>query len=126
VVRGWGNIARDAAQTAGFWLLMGLITYLGMSVVVKIEATWTRLLLVVVVFGAAFCAASLVAYLLRDRMPKDTHPNGQRTEIWPEWFSRSSEPTVYRRSDHMQYSYVVLPRPNCARQASTRAAPAKA
>jgi hypothetical protein len=90
---------------------MGLITYLGMNAVVKIEAIRTRLVLVVVVFGAAFGVASLVAYLLQDRMPTDTWPNDQWAEIWPRWFSQSSGPMVYRLSDQMPYSYVVLPRP---------------
>ena len=110
MARGGGNIAREAAQTAGFWLLMGLITYLGMSAVVKIEAI--RLFLVVVVFSVAFGAASLVARLLQDYVPTDTQPNDEPTEIWPRWYSQSSEPIVYRRSDHMPYSYVVLPRPS--------------
>jgi hypothetical protein len=64
VARGWRNI-RDAAQTASFWLLMGLITYLGMSAVVKIEATGIRLFLAVAVFGVAFGAISLLERRLR-------------------------------------------------------------
>ena len=47
-------------QTAGFWLLLGLITYLGMSAVVKIEATGIRLFLAVAVLGVAFGAVSVL------------------------------------------------------------------
>lgn len=112
MARGWGIIARDAAQIVSFWLLMGLITYLGISAVVKIEATRIRLFLVVAVFGVAFGAASLVAHLLRERVPTDTQPDDERTEIWPRWYSELGKPIVVRRSDHEPYSYVVLPRPS--------------
>ena len=112
VARGWGNIARKAAGPAGYWLVLGLITFLGLNAVIKIEATGTRLFLVVVIFGVAFGAASLLEHLLRDRVPTDIQPNGDPTDIWPRWYSQSSEPIVYRRSDHVPYSYVVLPRPS--------------
>jgi hypothetical protein len=65
VARRWGNIARELAQTVGFWLVVGLITYLGVNVVLKVEATGLRLLLVVVVFGVAFGVASLLERFLR-------------------------------------------------------------
>jgi len=110
VARGWGNIARKAAGPAGYWLVLGLSTFLGMNAVIKIEPTGTRLVLVVVVFGVAFGAASLVEHLLRDYVPTDIQPNGEPTDIWPRWYSQHSEPLVYRRSDHVPYSYVVLPR----------------
>ena len=110
--RGWRIIARKAAGTAGYWLLMGIITYLGMSAVVKIEATGTRLLLAVLVFGVAFGAASLLERILRDNVPTDIQPKGEPTEIWPPWYSQFSEPMVCCRSDHVPYSYVVLPRPS--------------
>jgi hypothetical protein len=60
VARPWGNIARKAVGPTGYWLVLGLITFLGLSAVIKIEATGTRLLLVVVVLGVALGAASLV------------------------------------------------------------------
>jgi hypothetical protein len=66
MARGWGNIARKAAGPAGYWLVLGLITFLGMTAVIKIEGTGTRLFLVVIVFGVAFGAASLLEQLLRD------------------------------------------------------------
>jgi hypothetical protein len=106
VARRWGNIARKAAGPTGYWLVLGLITFLGVNAVIKIEATETRLFLVVVVFGVAFGAASLVEHLLR---PTDMQPNGEPTDIWPRWYSQFSEPIVYRRSDRVPYSYVVLP-----------------
>lgn len=106
MARGWQAIAREAARTACFVASFGLIAYLGMSTVIKIEATRTRLFLVVVVFGIAFGAASLLDHLLRDRVPTDTQPNGELTEIWPRWYSQPSDPIVYRWSDHEP----VLPR----------------
>ena len=110
MARGWRIIARDVAQTAGFWVVLGLMTYLGMSALSKIEATRTRLFLVVVVLSVAFSAASLLAHLLRDCPPTEIQPNGEPTEICPRWYSHSSEPIVSRRSDRVPYSYVVLPR----------------
>jgi type IV secretory pathway VirB2 component (pilin) len=65
VARRWGNIAREVAGPTGYWLVLVLITFLGMNAVIRIEATETRLFLVVVVFGVAFGAASLVEHLLR-------------------------------------------------------------
>jgi hypothetical protein len=65
VPKGSENIAREAARSAGFWCLVGIITYVGISLVIKIEATKTRLFLVVVVIGVAFGAASLLEHLLR-------------------------------------------------------------
>jgi hypothetical protein len=99
----WKNITRDAAQTAGFWLLVGLITYLGISAVVTIEVTGTRLFLAVAVFGAAFGAVSLLERQLRHGEPAD--------EDWPRWYSQFNSPTLYRSSDDAAYGYVVLPRP---------------
>jgi hypothetical protein len=46
VPKGSENIAREAAWSAGFWFLVGIITYVGISLVIKIEATKTRLFLV--------------------------------------------------------------------------------
>jgi hypothetical protein len=43
----------------------GLIAYFGMKAVIKIEATETRLFLVIVIFCVAFAAATLLA-LVRD------------------------------------------------------------
>jgi hypothetical protein len=102
-VRGWKNITRGAAQTAGFWLLTGLITYLGISAVVKIEATGTRLFLAMAVFGVVFGAVSLLERQLRHREPAD--------EGWPRWYSQFNSPTLYRSLDGAAYSYVALPRP---------------
>jgi hypothetical protein len=109
VARGWGNIARKAAGTAGFWLVLGLITYLGMNAVIKIEATATRLFLVVVVFGVAFGAASLLGHLLWV-VPIDIQPNGGPTESWPPWLLTWQVPIVLRDRD--SYNYIVLPQPD--------------
>jgi hypothetical protein len=110
VARRWVSFAREAARTAAYLGLFGLIAYFGMKLVIKIGATQTRLVLVGVVFAVAFGAAALLDHLSRDRAPTDTQPNDQRTEIWPRWLLRSSDPIVYRGSDHVPYSYVVLPR----------------
>jgi hypothetical protein len=107
-----GSIAREAARTAAFLASFGLIAYFGMNAVIKIEATQTRLFLVSVVFGVSFGAASFLDHLLRDRVPTDTQPDSEPTGIWPRWYSRLSEPIVYRQSDRVPYSYVVLPRPS--------------
>jgi hypothetical protein len=81
-----------------------------MKIVIKIEATQTRLFLVGVIFAVAFGAAALLDHLLRDQVSTDTQPNGEPTEIWPRWHSQFSEPMVYRQSERVPYSYVVLPR----------------
>jgi hypothetical protein len=100
------------ARTAAFLASFGLIAYFGIKAVIKIEATQTRPFLVCVVFGVAFGAAFLLDHLLRDQVPTDTQPNGKPTEIWPRWHSRLRKPLVYRQSDRVPYSYVVLPRPS--------------
>ena len=101
--KGSENIAREAAWSAGFWFLVGIITYVGISLVIKIEATKIRLFLVVAVIGVAFGAASLLEQLLRRGEPAH--------ERWPRWHWQINNPTLYRSSDDAPYSYVVLPRP---------------
>jgi hypothetical protein len=108
VVRGWGKSARKAAGPVGYWFVLGVITFVGLNSVIKIEATRTRLFFVVVVIGVAFGAASLVERLLGDDVPTD----GEPTNVWPRWYSQFSEPTVYHQSDGTPYSYVVLPGPS--------------
>jgi hypothetical protein len=116
VARRWVTFAREAARTAAYLALFGLIAYFGMKAVVKIEATETRLFLVGLVFAVAFGAAALLDHLLRDQVSTDTTPNG---EPWPRWHSQQlSEPTLYRQSDRAPYSYVVLPQPVDARKAT--------
>jgi hypothetical protein len=101
VARQWGNVARRAAASAGYWFVLGLITFLGMNAVIKVEATRTRLFLVVVVIGGAFLAASLLEQLLRRGEPP--------REDWPRWYSRFNHPMLYRSTADAPYSYVVLP-----------------
>src|SRR5262249_15062364 len=70
-----------------------------MSAVVRIEATATRLSLVVLVIGVAFSAAcflerSLQDYMLRDYMRADVQPSGEPSDIaaaLPKWLSRNKE-----------------------------------
>jgi hypothetical protein len=90
---------------------LGLITFVGINSVIRIEATRTRLFLVIVVIGVAFGAASLVEHLLRGDVPSGIQPNGRPTDVWPRWHSQFSEPIVYLGSDEAPYSYIVLPRP---------------
>ena len=72
-----------------------------MNAVIKVEATRTRLFLVVVVIGVAFLAASLLEQLLRrGELPR---------EDWPRWYSRFNHPMLYRSTADAPYSYVVLP-----------------
>jgi hypothetical protein len=99
----WGSIGREAARTVGFLLLMGLITFFGVSAVVKIEKPVIRLLLVIAVFGVAFGATSFVDHSLWAK--------NESTEAWPRWYSQFNEPIV-RRADLVPYSYVVLPQPS--------------
>jgi hypothetical protein len=101
---GWGNTARKAVAAAGYWLVLGLITFVGINAVIEIKETRTRLVLVVVVIAVAFGVASLVERLLRRGEPAE--------EGWPRWYSQLSYPMVYRRPDRVPYSYVVLPQPN--------------
>ena len=86
----WRAIVRKATPSALYWLVLSLITYFGMSAVIKIEATRTRLFLVVVVMGVAFSAACFLEGLLRDRARTDVQPNGQPSDgSLPEWLKRN-------------------------------------
>ena len=62
----WRTVAQKATPPGLYWLVLSLITFLGMSAVIKIEAPRTRLSLVVVVVGVAFSAACFLERLLRD------------------------------------------------------------
>src|SRR6201997_2453972 len=68
VTGAWRTVARMVTPPALYWLVLSLVTFLGMSEVIKVEATRTRLFLVVVVVGVAFSAACLLERLLRDYM----------------------------------------------------------
>jgi hypothetical protein len=83
MARGWKIIAQEAARTACTVASFGLVAYLGMNTIIKIEATRTRLFLVVVVCGVAFGTAYLMDHLMRDRVPTDTQLDRARAEIWP-------------------------------------------
>jgi len=66
VAGAWRTVAQKATLPALYWLVLSLITFLGISTVIKIEATGTRLSLIVVVVGVAFNAACFLERLLRD------------------------------------------------------------
>ena len=88
------TVARTAAPTALYWLVLSLITFLGMSAVIKIEATRTRLSLVVAVVGVAFSAAYFLERLLRDYVRTDTQPNGEPSDVagsLPKWLCRNQQ-----------------------------------
>ncbi len=86
----WRTVAQKTTPPALYWLVLSLITFLGMSAVIKIEATRTRLSLVVVVVGVAFSAACFLERLLRDYMRTDMSDfSGSRNTT-----SQILEPTV--------------------------------
>src|SRR5262249_46233534 len=87
----WRTVARTATPPALYWLVLSLITFLGLSTVIKIETTRTRLSLVVAVVGVAFSAAYFLERLLRDYMRTDTQPNGEPSDVadrLPKWLER--------------------------------------
>jgi hypothetical protein len=86
--------ARTATPAALYWLVLSLITFLGMSAVIKVEATRTRLSLVVVVVGVAFGAACFLERLLRDYVRTDIQPNGEPSDVassLPQWLCRNKQ-----------------------------------
>lgn len=94
------TVVRKAAPVALYWLVLSLVTFLGISAAIKIEATRTRLSLVVLVVGVAFCAAYLLERLLRDHMRIDIQPNGEPSDArlkgvitgsLPKWLCRNKE-----------------------------------
>jgi hypothetical protein len=93
-VAGAWRTAQKATSPALYWLALSLITFLGMSAVIKIEATRMRLSLVVVVVGVAFSAACFLERLLRDYMRTDIQPNGEPSDVTGslfKWLSRNKE-----------------------------------
>ena len=94
VTGAWRTVARTVTPPALYWLVLGLITFLGMSEVIKVEATRTRLSLVLVVVGAAFSAACLVERLLRDYLRTDVQSNAELSDVTgslPKWLNRNKE-----------------------------------
>jgi len=94
------TVARKATPIATYWLVLSLITLVGISAVIRIEATGTRLSLVVVVVGVAFGAAYFLERLLRDYMLTDTQPIGEASDVrvrgvmidsLPKWLCRNTE-----------------------------------
>jgi hypothetical protein len=81
-----------------YWLVLSLVTFLGIRAAIEIEATRTRLSLVVLVVGVAFSAAYFLERLLRNYV--DVALNGQPGEVQlkdviagslPEWLCRNKE-----------------------------------
>ena len=94
VTGAWRTVARTVTPPALYWLVLGLITFLGMSEVIKVEATRTRLSLVLVVVGAAFSAACLVERLLQDYLRTDVQSNAEPSDVTgslPKWLNRNKE-----------------------------------
>ena len=90
----WRTVAQKATPAALYWLVLSLITFLGISAVVKIEATRTRLSLVVAVVGVAFSAACFLERLLRDYVRTDIQPIGEPSDVTgslPQWLMRNKE-----------------------------------
>jgi hypothetical protein len=80
VARAWRTVARKATPAALYWLVLSLITFLGISAVVRIEATRTRLSLVVAVVGVAFSAACFLERLLRDYVRTEIQPSDELSD----------------------------------------------
>jgi hypothetical protein len=94
VTGAWRTVAQTVTPPALYWLVLGLITFLGMREVIKVEATRTRLSLVLVVVGAAFSAACLVERLLRDYLRTDVQSNAELNDVTgslPKWLNRNKE-----------------------------------
>ena len=94
VAGAWRTVVRQATPTAFYWLVLSLITFLGMSEVIKIEATRTRLSLVVVVVGVAFSAACFLERLLRNYVRTDVPPNPEPSDVTgslPKWLNHNKE-----------------------------------
>lgn len=90
----WRTIARKATPAAFYWLVLCLITFLGMSAVIRIEATRTRLFLVVVVVSVAFGAACFLERLLRDYLQTDIQPKSEPIDVTgslPKWLNRNKD-----------------------------------
>ena len=87
----WRTVARRATPGALYWLVLSLITFLGMSEVIEIEATRTRLSLFVVVVGVAFSTAYFLERLLRDYLRTDVQPNPEPSDVTgslPKWLKK--------------------------------------
>jgi len=102
VVGAWRTVVRRATPAVLYWFVLSLTTFLGISAVVKIEATRTRLSLVVAVVGIAFSAACFLERLLRDYMRTGIQPNVEPSDVTgslPKWLKkgeRRAEPrTVF-------------------------------
>jgi hypothetical protein len=94
VTGAWRTVARTVTPPALYWLVLSLITFLGMSEVIKVETTRARLFLVVVVVGVAFSAACLLERLLRDYLRTDVQPNAEPSDVagsLPKWLSRNKD-----------------------------------
>jgi hypothetical protein len=77
-----------------YWLVLSLITFVGISEVIKIEATRTRLPLVVVVVGVAFGSACFLERLLRGYVRTDEAPSPELSDATgglPKWLNRNKE-----------------------------------
>ena len=94
VMGAWRTVARTVTPAALYWLVLSLITFLGMSEAIKVEATRARLFLVVAVVWVAFSAACLLERLLRDYLRVDAQPNAEPSEVTgslPKWLSRNKD-----------------------------------
>src|ERR1700751_328448 len=94
VTGAWRTVARTVTPPALYWLVLSLLTFLGMSEVIKVGATRARLFLVVVVVGVAFSAACLLERLLRDYLRTDVQPTAEPSDVTgslPKWLSRNKD-----------------------------------
>ena len=87
----WRTVARKATPAALYWFVLSLVTFLGLSAVIKIEATRARLSLLVVVVSVAFSAACFLERLLQDYMRTDIQPKGEPSDVTgglPKWLKK--------------------------------------
>jgi hypothetical protein len=85
------NCCSKGHASSPLWFVLSLVTFLGLSAVIKIEATRVRLSLLVVVVGVAFSAACFLERLLRDYMRTDMQPNGEQSDVTdglPKWLKK--------------------------------------
>jgi hypothetical protein len=88
VTGAWRTVAQTVTPPAVYWLVLSLITFLGISEVIKVEATRTRLSLVVV----AFSAACFLERLLRDYVRTEVQSHAEPSDVsgsLPKWLSRN-------------------------------------
>src|SRR5262249_39600200 len=74
-----------------YWVVFNLVTFLGLSAVIKNESPQARPFLLLVGVGVAFCAACFLERVLRAYMRTDMQPNGEQSDVTgslPKWLKK--------------------------------------